>query len=170
MSGTREPEGDRNALLAYHFGEGDERARAETRAHLEGCASCREYLAGLARLEATLRSWTDEAPPAVSWARIRGRLALGVPEPPRPRPLPDAAALLGLVPLMAAGLALARVLAGRLSALTWWSHLESWPLVSALGSFGMAVVVLLLLGGLGSLALAPALLLESRRNGGAAHA
>jgi putative zinc finger protein len=169
VTDTLVPEGDRNALLAYHYGEGDERARAETRAHLEGCASCRDYLAGLAELELALRLWSDELPPAGGWARVRARIALATP-PPRTRPLPDAAALLGLVPLMAAGLALARLLAGRLSALAWWPHLESWPVVSSLGSFGIAVVVLLLLGGLGSLALAPALLLESRKNGGAAHA
>src|SRR5262245_8471004 len=140
---TAEPEGDRNALLAYHYGEADERAREATRAHLEGCASCREYLAGLARVEQTLRAWTDELPAGGSWSRIRARLTLAGPPPERARPLPDAAALLGLVPLMAGGLALARLLAGRLSALAWWPQLEAWPLVSALGSFGLAVVVLL---------------------------
>lgn len=170
MKDAMEPEGDRNALLAFHYGEGDERSRAETGAHLLGCAACRDYLASLEGVEATLRGWSDELPPAGGWARIRARIVLAAPPPPRTRPLPDAAALLGLVPMMVAGLALARLLAGRLTTLPWWPQLESWPVVSTLGSFGLAVVVLLLVGGLGSLALAPALLLESRKNGGAAAA
>jgi anti-sigma factor RsiW len=168
MSGAREPEGDRNALLAYHYGEGDERACTEIRAHLEGCASCRDYLAGLTQLEQILRVWPDELPAAGSWSRIRARIALAAPPREHTRPLPDAAALLGLVPMMIAGLALARQLAGQLTSMAWWPQLSSWPVVSSLGSFGMAVVVLLLLGGLGSLALAPALLMEGRKNGGPA--
>jgi hypothetical protein len=157
------PECSRNALLALHYGEGEPALQARTRAHAEGCADCADYLATLQHVEGTLRGWVDEAPPDDVWEGIRARIA-GCASPARPaRSLPRSAELLALLPAMAGCLALAWLIAGGLAWLPFWPWLAQWPAVQFLGSFGVAAVLLLVLGGLGSLALAPALLLENRK-------
>ena len=158
-------EGNRNRLLALHYHEGDAGSEALTRVHVEGCAECREYLATLERVEGTLRGWIDEAPPADVWEGVQARVAREPRRQPVPLPLPGAAALLALLPAMAACLALVRLVASQLAALPFWPWLSQWPGVGFIGSSGLAVLLLLLLGGLGSLALAPPLLLESRKDG-----
>jgi anti-sigma factor RsiW len=163
------PEGNRNALLALHYHEGDPLREAETRAHVEGCAECQEYLAMLRQVEASLRGWADETPPAGVWETVRARIAQA-PRPLQARPLPGAAALLVLLPAIAAALAVVRVVGATLKSLPFWPWLAQWPGVEIVGSSGVAALLLLVLGGLGSLALAPALLLESRQRARAASA
>ena len=157
------PDGNRNALLALHYHEADPRQEAEIRAHAEGCASCQEYLAMLRQVEGMLGAWQDEAPPAGAWEALQSRITR-VPRRPPARALPGAAALLALLPGMAAVLALAQMVGAVLRSLPFWPWLAQWPGVDVLGSSGLAVLLLVVLGGLGSLALAPALLLESRRD------
>jgi anti-sigma factor RsiW len=159
------PEGNRNMLLALHYHEGDLESEAQTRVHVEGCAECREYLAMLAQVEGTLRGWADEMPPAGVWERVQARVARAPRRRPVAVPLPGAAALLALLPAMAAGLALVRLVAAQLATLPFWPWLSQWPGVGFIGSSGVAVLLLLLLGGLGTLALAPPLLLETRKDG-----
>jgi len=156
------PECSRNALLALHYHEGEPGQHARTRAHVEGCADCADYLATLRGVEGALRGWVDQAPPDV-WEGIRARVARSAP-PLRPaRSLPRSAELLALLPAMAGCLALAWMMAGGLASLPFWPWLAQWAVVQFLGSFGVAAVLLIVLGGLGSLALAPALLLENRK-------
>jgi hypothetical protein len=71
--------------------------------------------------------------------------------------------LVGLLPVIAALLLSIRGLAGWLGGLSFWTLLEKWPAVQVAAPFGAAVVVLFALGGLASLAAAPALVMESRR-------
>jgi hypothetical protein len=71
--------------------------------------------------------------------------------------------LVGLLPVIAALLLSIRGLAGWLGGLPFWTLLEKWPAVQVAAPFGAAVVVLFALGGLASLAAAPALVMESRR-------
>jgi hypothetical protein len=158
-------EGNRNALLAFHFGEGDAVTAAETRTHVEGCLPCRQYLASLSELEAALGAWRDDVPPAGMAERIVAH-AVSAPQPPfavaRPPGL-DALPLLGLVPVMGAVLMLIRMVAARLPALWFWPRLEQWPALEPIVPFAAATVALLAVGGLATLAAAPALMLETRR-------
>ena len=77
--------------------------------------------------------------------------------------VPSAMPLVGLLPVIAALLLSIRELAQWLAALPFWDSLEEWPAVQVAAPFGAAALVLFALGGLASLAAAPALLMESRR-------
>jgi anti-sigma factor RsiW len=157
-------EGNRNALLALHFGECDALAAAETRTHVEACPACGEYLATLSELSESLTKWHDEAPPAGMGQRIVAQ-AVRSPQPPFgvARPPADALPLLGLLPVMGALLTLIRLVAAWLPALSFWPRLEQWPALQPIVPFAAATVALLALGGLATLAAAPALVLETRR-------
>lgn len=156
-------EGDRNALLAVHFGEGDPRAAAATRAHVEGCAPCQEYIHILAEVDAALRQWPDEAPPPGLADRIVSRATRVPQQAPAMASVPSAMPLVALLPVIAVLLLSIRLLAEWLAALPYWTLLEPWPAVRVAAPFGAAVVVFFALGGLASLAAAPALVMESRR-------
>jgi hypothetical protein len=158
-------EGNRNGLLALHFREGDAVAAAETRTHVEGCLPCRRYLAALSEVEEALAGWQNEMPLRGMAERIVAR-AVSAPQPPfavaRP-PAVDALPLLGLLPVMGAFLMLIRLVAARLPALAFWPRLEQWPALQPIVPFAAATVALLAVGGLATLAAAPALVLETRR-------
>jgi hypothetical protein len=156
-------EGDRNALLALHFGEGDARTLAAARAHASGCARCQEYLQMLSGVDSALREWEEESPPPELAARVLSR-ATGLPQHRTvTASVPSAMPLVGLLPVLAALVVSIRQLAGWLGDLPFWTALEGWPVVQNAAPFAAAVVVLFMLGGLASLAAAPALVMESRR-------
>jgi anti-sigma factor RsiW len=158
-------EGNRNALLAFHFGEGDARDAARMRAHVESCAACRAYRAELTALTTALAGWHDEAPPAATAERIVAR-AVQSPQAPatgRPKPQAGALPLLALLPVMGALVHLIGLVATWLPALSFWPRLDQWPTLEPVVPFAAATVALLLIGGLAALAAAPALVMESRR-------
>jgi len=156
-------EGDRNALLAVHFGEGDARSLAATRAHVASCPRCQEYLRILSDVDAALREWPDEAPPPELAARVLSRATRSSQQAPAAASVPSAMPLVGLLPVIVALVVSVRQLAQWLAALPFWVALEEWPALQGAAPFAAAAVVLFALGGLASLAAAPALLMESRR-------
>jgi hypothetical protein len=156
-----ESEGNRNALLALHFQECDPRQAAATRKHVEGCAACRDYLAALASIEGTLRAWPDERPPARLVDRVLVHAVPPARQAPVRRPAPSAMPLLSLLPVMAALLAALRHLASWLPTLAVWPQLDTSPVLELVIPFGVAAFVLLVMGGLSTLAIAPALVLET---------
>jgi hypothetical protein len=156
-------EGDRNALLAVHFGEGDALTLAATRAHALGCPRCQVYLRVLSDVDAALRAWPEEAPPPDLAARVLSQATRLPQHASVVASVPSAMPLVGLLPVIAALLLSIRELAQWLAALPFWASLEEWPAVQVAAPFGAAALVLFALGGLASLAAAPALLMESRR-------
>jgi hypothetical protein len=156
-------EGDRNALLALHFEEGDTRTVAAARAHAEGCPRCQEYLHVLAAVESALDEWPDEAPPPELAARVLSQATRLPQYRPVAASVPSAMPLVGLLPVIAAFLVSIRQLAGWLGELPFWTALEGWPIVQNAAPFAAAIVVLFMLGGLASLAAAPALVMDTRR-------
>jgi hypothetical protein len=156
-------EGDRNALLDVHFGEGDARTLAATRAHVEGCPRCQQYLRILSDVDGALREWPDEAPPPDLAARVLSRATRLPHHAPARASLPGAMPLVVLLPVIATLLVSIRQLAQWLAALPFWVVLEKWPAVQGAAPLGAAVLALFALGGLASLAAAPALVMESRR-------
>jgi hypothetical protein len=157
-------EGNRNALLALHFGECDARTAAELGVHVEGCLPCRQYVAALEELGQAMAGWQNEMPlPGMAERIVAG--AIRSPQPPSrvARPRAGALPLLGLLPVMGALVALIRLLAAWLPALSFWPPLEQWPALQPVVPFVAATLALLVLGGLATLAAAPALVLETRR-------
>jgi len=152
----------RGAALAVHFGEGDGPTLDAARAHLESCATCREYAAELSALQETLEAWVDEPPPTTLRARVLERAASAPRQAPKPSLVPHALPLFALVPVMAALVAAIRVLAGGLAAWASAPGSEGLALLEMIGPTPVAALFLLALGGLATLALAPALFLESR--------
>ena len=152
---------DRNVLLVLHFGECDERAAAGTRAHVAGCASCREYLATVSAIEQALLAWPDEPAPAGILEGLLARVSRPPARAPAASPPPSALPLLCLLPVMAALVAGIRMLAGRLAALPLWPQLAGSPAADAAIAVGAAAGVALGVGALATLALAPALVLET---------
>jgi hypothetical protein len=156
-------EGDHNALLALHFAEGDARTVAATRAHVAGCPRCQEYLRVLSDVDAALRQWPEEAPPPDLAARVLSRATRLPQHPPARASVPSAMPLVVLLPVIAAVLVSIRQLAQWLAALPFWTLLEKWPAVQGAAPLAAAVAMSFVLGGLASLAAAPALVMESRR-------
>jgi len=152
----------RGAALAVHFAEGDERTLEAARAHLESCSACREYVGDLSALQGTLEAWAEEPPPATLRARVLARAAAAPRQAPKPSSAPDALPLFALVPVMAALVAVIRVLSGGLEAWASAPGSEGLALLDLIGPTPVAALCLLALGGLATLALAPALFLESR--------
>jgi len=152
----------RGAALAVHFAEGDERTLDAARAHLESCSACRQYVAELSTLQGALDTWVDEPAPATLRARVLARAAAAPRQAPKPSSAPDALPLFALVPVMAALVAVIRVLSGGLEAWASAPGSEGLALLDLIGPTPVAALCLLALGGLATLALAPALFLESR--------
>jgi len=157
--------GNRNVLLAVHFGEADPRTAAETRAHVETCATCRGYLAELEDVTEALAAWTDERPRVGLADRIIGH-AVSLPQRPvavARRPTAGALPLLGALPLIVALMVLIRLVAGWLPALSFWPRLDQWPALAPFVPLAAATLAVMAIGGLATLAAAPALVLENRR-------
>jgi hypothetical protein len=153
----------RGAALAVHFGEGDARTLDAARAHLESCAPCREYVAELSALQGALEGWVDEPPPATLRARVLERVAASGAQVPRPSVVPhDARPLIVLVPVMAVLVTAIRLVGLRLAAWASAPGSEGLALLDLIGPTAAAALLLLAVGGLATLALAPALFLESR--------
>lgn len=152
----------RGAALALHFAEGDAATLAAAESHLASCAACRAYREELGGLQASLEAWADETPPPALRERVLARAVATARQAPAPAPMQDARALLLLVPVMAALWAATSVVAGQLEAWLYSPGYRGLVLLDVLGPTASAALLLLALGGLATLALAPALFLESR--------
>ena len=49
---------DKDTLIAYVYGEGDDALRAAVEAHLATCAACADEVSGFGRVRTTLSEWT----------------------------------------------------------------------------------------------------------------
>jgi hypothetical protein len=156
----------RSAALALHFLEGDAEALAAARAHLEGCAACRDYRAGLSSLQGALEAWADESPPKALRERVLARALSTARQAPGPATATHALPLFGLLPVMATLVAAIRLVAVRLPDLPYSRWFEGLAVLELLGPTGTAAFLMLALGALATLALAPALFLESRGSEG----
>jgi hypothetical protein len=147
-------------LVELHFGEVDGRRREAIAAHVQGCRRCREELAGLELVDRALAAQPEEAPPADGLERVLSRIDRE--EPLRARAggwlVPLAAALGGVGGGAALIFALGTWLVG-LPRLAQWAVAEPTRLVSGLG---LAALAFFAVGSFVTLALAPALLMESQ--------
>ena len=126
------------------------------------CPACREHEDELAALELSFEAWADEAPPAFLRARVLARATGTVQQAAARTTAPDALSLFAVVPVMAALVAGIRLLAAWGPACRYWPRLAGPAVFEALGPTGIAAFLLLGVGALATLALAPALFLESQ--------
>ena len=124
-------------LLELHFGELSGERRDATSAHVRDCAACRALLADVAWAEAALRTGSEDVPPADGLRRVLARI-----EEVRPARERRQHWLRTVAPCAAA------VLAGA---------------VAAQRGGAVALLALVALGSILTLALAPVLILESQR-------
>lgn len=127
------------------------------------CPACREHEGELSiALRASLLAWADESPPADLRARVLARALGAVHQAPAPKAAPHALPLFALVPVMAVLVAAIRLVAMWGPAWRYWPRLLGPAVLDVVGPTGIAAVLMLVLGGLAALALAPALFLESQ--------
>lgn len=126
------------------------------------CPACREHEDELSALELSFEAWADEAPPALLRARVLARAIATPQQAPLPVLAPHALPLFAVVAVMAALVAAVRVLALWGPACRYWPRLAVPALCEVLGPTGVAAFVMLGVGALVTLALAPALFLESQ--------
>ncbi len=124
-------------LLELHFGELPAERREAASVHLRECAACRTLLADVAWAEGLLRTGSDETPPPDGLQRVLARIEAVRPARERRRHW-----LRTLAPCAAA------VLAGG---------------VAAHQGGAIALLALMAVGSILTLALAPVLILESQR-------
>lgn len=154
-------EGNRNALLALHYGEGDAAGAA---AHAEGCAECRAYLQALREIEGALAGWGEEKPPVDLRERVLARATRPAQLPARRNPAaaPSAAPLLAMLPVMAAVVLAVNHLGAYVARWPYWEALAPW--LQDVAPFGAVAAALAVAGGVASLAMAPVLVLDSRKS------
>ncbi len=124
-------------LLELHFGELPAERREAASAHVRECAACRALLADVAWAEAVLRAGPEDGPPADGLQRVLARIETVRPARERRRHW-----------IRTVGPCAAAVLAG---------------LVAAHQGGAFALLALVALGSILTLALAPVLILESQR-------
>jgi hypothetical protein len=109
-----------------------------------------------------LNAWADEVPPAFLRARVLARAVAAPQQAPAPVTVPHALPLFAVVAVMAALVGAIRLLVlwgpdGR-----YWARLVAPAVLDVLGPTGVAAFLMLGVGALATLALAPALFLESQ--------
>jgi hypothetical protein len=126
------------------------------------CEVCRAYEDERSAERIVLHAWADEAPPAFLRARVLVR-ALATPQrAPAPVDVPHALPLFAVVAVMAALVGAIRLLASWGPDGRYWPRLVAPAVLDVLGPTGVAAFLMLGMGALATLALAPALFLESQ--------
>jgi anti-sigma factor RsiW len=147
-------------LLDLHFDElrGARRNRLAT--HVSECPRCRETLSDLEWVESSLAALPEEEPPADGLERVLDRVAGERPAADRPSGwlAPVAASLAGV----GGGVGVIYAAGARLLTLPMVAQIPLLEPVKALSSFGLAALVFFGIGSFVTLALAPALMMESR--------
>lgn len=109
-----------------------------------------------------LHAWADEAPPAFLRARVLARAIATPQQAPAPFTAPHALPLFAVVGLMAALAAAVRVLSLWGPVCDYFPRLAGPAVFEVLGPIGVAAFLMLGVGALATLAMAPALFLESQ--------
>ncbi len=146
------------ALLELHFGENSGAEREALHAHVRECRACDALVLDLRRLERGLGMGPDDAPPHDGLERVLARVAAVRPARARRAQwarlaAPSGAALLAAAWTIRAG-------SERVLALELVPQALPAPLAELAG-LGLAAAVVLAIGSLVTLAVAPVLILES---------
>jgi hypothetical protein len=136
--------------------------RTRCLAHLDSCPACTGTFEDLCRAAALLEREPLEPAPVFAWARLEARI--GRPGDERDWPEP---AWVPLILAHAAGVALLAtciaVAGAWLETASVWESLRAWPVAREIGARGIVAVAIFAAGALATMAMAPVLWWESRR-------
>ena len=148
---------NRNMLLAFYNGELSTRQYQKTAEHIKTCPSCRKSLNALREVEVHLQVWPDESPLPDTFSTILAGLPSENPSLIRKTAPVPARAIFEIALAVFALLGLILLLRSRLELLPLWEPLQEFWLVQAIGSFGVALLLITIVGSFVSLAMAPIL-------------
>ncbi len=158
---------NKNRLVDLHFREDSGLRLRKTAKHVSSCDSCNDYLKSLIETEEIVKSWEDETPMENSFAMIMAEIPDEKPE--KSPVISEKITLKQAVSWVSFSLTIVFSLVfafhKKLTLLPFWKDIEHLKVIEMLGSFGVSLVLLLLLGGLVVMSLAPVIFFESRRPG-----
>lgn len=156
---------NKNHILDLYFREGNEDKYPEIKEHLERCESCKEYLTELRQTMGMLSELEEEEPSKDLFDNILSEVSVSVPKPAKKKTGVE------LVPVLQIAFgeiflfSLIYFIKTQLTLMPLWKTLEKCWLVQSVGSVGISVIVVLIVGSFITLSLAPVLLMESdKRN------
>lgn len=155
---------NKNNLLDIYYNEGNEHKCSQTREHAANCKECMAYLSTLERTMSMLDKLEEKEPPEYLFnnilSDISGSTSAAVVRKSGISAIPILQILLGQMLLLAL-VYLCKILVpfkvlGEISNNSW--------LLQSLGSTGISVILVMAAGSFVTLALAPVLFLESKKN------
>ncbi|MDP4175713.1 MAG: hypothetical protein Q8933_17180 [Bacteroidota bacterium] len=154
---------NKNHILDLYFLEGREEEHSEMKEHIENCEGCREYLKSLKETMDMLSELKEEEPAKDLFGNILAEVSVSVPKPSKKRTgvelLPVLQIVFGEIFLFS----LIYFIKIQITQMPFWEIIEKNWIVQSLGGVGISVIVVLVAGSFITLAMAPILLMESKR-------
>jgi len=153
---------NKNKLLTLYFHEGNEREEKKIRKHVHLCKECQKYISNLEKTNLSLKQWKDEKPHPDTLDLILQNIPQKQIKPAMTKPAVPVFPLVMIISSAAAILAIIILVKDKITQFPFWQTIESFWIVQQLGSFGVTMVLVFLLGILITLSLTPILIFESR--------
>jgi hypothetical protein len=150
-------------LLDLYFHEGEEGELSELSEHAAHCAECRVYLASMKLTLRRLSELEDAEPADHLIDNILADVSVSRPK------LSLKKTGVGVVPILQIAfgeilvLALAYFIKTQISFTVFWEVVEQYRIVQSIGTFGLSIVLVLIVGSFITLAMAPVLLMDAQK-------
>jgi hypothetical protein len=154
---------NKNHLLDLYFHEGKEDEHSQMKEHIAECDDCRENLDLLDKTMKMLSKLEDEEPSKDLFDNILSEVSLSVPKPAKKRTGIEIIPILQIACGEIFLFTLIYFIKIRLTSMPFWNALEKCWIVQSIGSAGVSVIVVLIVGSFITLSLAPVLLWESNK-------
>jgi hypothetical protein len=154
---------NKNLLLDLFYKEKSGNELKEIREHTDSCSSCTEYLDSIKETMTKLDMIEIEEPPSHIFANILSEVSESVPKTVSIKPAVQITAILQIVFGEMFLFAMIYFLKIQITRMPFWSSIQNNWFVTALGSSGIAVLVVLIAGAFLTFSIAPILLFESDR-------
>ncbi len=148
--------------IFYHEASPEEEQRAQE--HLAACASCREYVEVLRRMETRLSHWPDAKPAPETFARVLARLPRTKPRVSYAKPAIAIKPIFGLAFVLFGILLVLYFTRSMVVTLPLWSAYEQHWLAQTLGGAGLLLAIFFGFGTFIRLALAPILYFDAHKS------
>lgn len=154
---------NKNLLLDLYYKEESGYELNEIQEHSASCPSCSKYLDSIKETMAKLDMIENEEPPSYIFANILTEVSESVPKTVSIKPAVKVTAILQIVFGELFLFAMIYFLKIQITRMPFWSSMQNNWFVMALGSSGIAVVIILIAGAFITFSIAPILLFESGR-------
>ena len=152
---------NKNMLLDLYYKEESGYELSEIQEHTASCNTCTEYLDSIKETMTKLDRLENEEPPSHIFANILAEVSESVPKTVSIKPAVKVTAILQIVFGELFLFAMIYFLKIQITQMPFWSSMQNNWFVMALGSSGIAVLIVLTAGAFITLSIAPILLLES---------